>query len=202
MTTRSNNSRGCLKTPGLGKTSFTFDLWRILMNRADGLDGRKMSFHTGSRRSQPPLAALVPPSRFTSRVGGGSAFYVRRLALCAFIISLLSPQSGFCSVGVKLNPQAHPQMHCPYLTQSHHARAWSISPFGAYPLMTLPLHGLPLCRRRTHRGVRVGSLVSGRTPCTMLRGLRGYTFSPGQIATIALRLRRETMPMAAWIMSG
>src|ERR1035437_4955472 len=30
-----------------------------------------------SRRSQPPLAASVPPSRFTSRVGGGSAFYVR-----------------------------------------------------------------------------------------------------------------------------
>src|ERR1035437_7862802 len=32
-----------------------------------------------SRRSQPPLALLVPLSRFTSRVGGGSAFYVRRL---------------------------------------------------------------------------------------------------------------------------
>src|ERR1035437_4459092 len=47
------------------------------MNRADGLDGRKMSFHTGSRWSQPPLALSVPPSRFTSRVGGGSAFYVR-----------------------------------------------------------------------------------------------------------------------------
>src|ERR1035437_3335366 len=31
-----------------------------------------------SRRSQPPLAASVPPSRFTSRIGGGSAFYVRR----------------------------------------------------------------------------------------------------------------------------
>src|ERR1035437_7025686 len=47
------------------------------MNRADGLDGRKMSFHTVSRRSQPPLALAVPLSRFTSRVGGGSAFYVR-----------------------------------------------------------------------------------------------------------------------------
>ena len=32
-----------------------------------------------SRRSQPPLALAVPLSRFTSRVGGGSAFYVRRL---------------------------------------------------------------------------------------------------------------------------
>src|SRR5664280_178014 len=32
-----------------------------------------------SRRSQPPLALSVPLSRFTSRVGGGSAFYVRRL---------------------------------------------------------------------------------------------------------------------------
>src|ERR1039458_7070420 len=31
-----------------------------------------------SRRSQPPLALAVPLSRFTSRVGGGSAFYVRR----------------------------------------------------------------------------------------------------------------------------
>ena len=30
-----------------------------------------------SRRSQPPLALAVPLSRFTSRVGGGSAFYVR-----------------------------------------------------------------------------------------------------------------------------
>jgi len=36
-----------------------------------------MTFHTGSRRSQPPLALAVPLSRFTSRVGGGSAFYVR-----------------------------------------------------------------------------------------------------------------------------
>ena len=32
-----------------------------------------------SRRSQPPLALSVPLSRLTSRVGGGSAFYVRRL---------------------------------------------------------------------------------------------------------------------------
>src|ERR1039457_6724786 len=31
-----------------------------------------------SRRSQPPLALSVPLSRFTSRVGGGSAFFVRR----------------------------------------------------------------------------------------------------------------------------
>ena len=30
-----------------------------------------------SRRSQPPLALSVPLSRFTSRVGGGSAFFVR-----------------------------------------------------------------------------------------------------------------------------
>ena len=32
-----------------------------------------------SRRSQPPLALAVPLSRFTSRVGGGSAFFVRLL---------------------------------------------------------------------------------------------------------------------------
>src|SRR5665213_3079096 len=31
-----------------------------------------------SRRSQPPLALAVPLSRFTSQVGGGSAFFVRR----------------------------------------------------------------------------------------------------------------------------
>jgi hypothetical protein len=34
---------------------------------------------TASRRSQPPLALSVPLSRFTPRVGGGSAFYVSRL---------------------------------------------------------------------------------------------------------------------------
>ena len=32
-----------------------------------------------SRRSQPPLALSVPLSRFTSQVGGGSAFFVRRI---------------------------------------------------------------------------------------------------------------------------
>src|ERR1035437_4405373 len=58
------------------------------MKRAGGLNGRKMSFHTVSRWSQPPfrravaserrlMAHSVPLSRFTSRVGGGSAFYVR-----------------------------------------------------------------------------------------------------------------------------
>src|ERR1017187_4218414 len=51
------------------------------MKRADGWNGRKMSFHTGSRRSQPPLALAVPLSRFTPRVGGGSAFFVRRLPI-------------------------------------------------------------------------------------------------------------------------
>src|ERR1039457_2686655 len=35
-----------------------------------------------SRRSQPPLARSVPLSRFTSRVGGGSAFFVRPCDLC------------------------------------------------------------------------------------------------------------------------
>jgi hypothetical protein len=33
-----------VKTPGLGKTSLTFSMWRILMKRANGLDGRKMSW--------------------------------------------------------------------------------------------------------------------------------------------------------------
>ena len=37
---------------------------------------QSMSTLHNSRRSQPPLARSVPLSRFTSRVGGGSAFYV------------------------------------------------------------------------------------------------------------------------------
>jgi hypothetical protein len=32
-----------------------------------------------NKSRQPPLALAVPLSRFTSRVGGGSAFYDRRL---------------------------------------------------------------------------------------------------------------------------
>src|SRR5208282_192347 len=38
-----------------------------------------------SRRSQPPLTPSVPLSRFTSRVGGGSAFYVRHLCRFCFM---------------------------------------------------------------------------------------------------------------------
>src|ERR1035438_5633034 len=54
-----------------------------------------------SRRSQPPLARSVPLSRFTSRVGGGSAFFVRRtrivmLKWVAAIILLLF--LGLCTV--------------------------------------------------------------------------------------------------------
>ena len=33
------------------------------------------------QETQPPLALAVPLSRFTPRAGGGSAFFVRRLAL-------------------------------------------------------------------------------------------------------------------------
>jgi len=72
-----NKSRGCVKSVGV-----KFGNDQILdMENFDEvsrrLNGRKMSFHTGSRRSQPPLPLAVPLSRFTSRVGGGSAFYVR-----------------------------------------------------------------------------------------------------------------------------
>jgi hypothetical protein len=42
------------------------------------LVSRKPLCSLTSRRSQPPLARSVPLSRFTSRVGGGSAFFVRR----------------------------------------------------------------------------------------------------------------------------
>ena len=38
-----------------------------------GFDGGKLSFHTASRLSQPALTLSVPLSRFTPRVGGGSA---------------------------------------------------------------------------------------------------------------------------------
>jgi hypothetical protein len=47
-----------------------------------------------SRRSQPPLALAVPLSRFTSQVGGGSAFFVRQqlimktfLVVCLFLLA-------------------------------------------------------------------------------------------------------------------
>src|ERR1035441_1842685 len=50
-----------------------------------------------SRRSQPPLALAVPLSRFTSRVGGGSAFFVRHhlramktlITVCSLIIAFV-----------------------------------------------------------------------------------------------------------------
>src|ERR1035441_7431954 len=50
-----------------------------------------------SRRSQPPLALSVPLSRFTSRVGGGSAFFVRHhlramktlITVCSLIIAFV-----------------------------------------------------------------------------------------------------------------
>src|ERR1035438_8175780 len=41
-----------------------------------------------SRRSQPPLALAVPLSRFTSRVGGGSAFFVRRFMRTTMLVTL------------------------------------------------------------------------------------------------------------------
>src|ERR1035438_7724869 len=67
------------------------------------LDGFPRRHGLTSRRSQPPLALAVPLSRFTSRVGGGSAFFVRqhsriymtprslsKLAAILWIILLLS----------------------------------------------------------------------------------------------------------------
>ena len=39
----------------------------------------RLTMRLTSRRSQPPLALSVPLSRFTPRVGGGSAFFVRLL---------------------------------------------------------------------------------------------------------------------------
>src|SRR5208282_5522405 len=40
-------------------------------------------------RSQPPLALAVPLSRFTSQVGGGSAFFVRLLTRFAIMIDMI-----------------------------------------------------------------------------------------------------------------
>jgi hypothetical protein len=45
-----------------------------------------------SRRSQPPLALAVPLSRFTPRVGGGSAFFVRRMSIA--IKTYFCPRCG------------------------------------------------------------------------------------------------------------
>jgi len=67
--------------------------------RAESLSGRSRarslpSCFLTSRRSQPPLALSVPLSRFTSRVGGGSAFFVRLGELC----SLASVHADFVVV--------------------------------------------------------------------------------------------------------
>src|SRR5450759_570090 len=75
------------------------------MKCPDGFNGSKMSFHTGSRRSPPPLALSVPLSRFTSRVGGGSAFCVRRLHTMRTFIIFLS----IAVVGALLQGCATPQ---------------------------------------------------------------------------------------------
>ena len=56
-----------------------------------------MSFHTVSRRSQPPLARSVPLSRFAPRVGGGSAFYVRRPMRIALFILLFVAVVAFAT---------------------------------------------------------------------------------------------------------
>ena len=70
-----------------------------------------------SRRSQPPLALAVPLSRFTSRVGGGSAFFVRRLPI--WVAVLKHCQHGFAAVFVYMPCRvAHPR-----LTPNHPPRA-------------------------------------------------------------------------------
>src|ERR1017187_6129082 len=60
-----------------------------------------------SRRSQPPLALSVPLSRFTSQVGGGSAFFVRRMSTTAFkthemsiydLLELIRKRPGFYTI--------------------------------------------------------------------------------------------------------
>src|SRR5665647_1262905 len=48
-----------------------------VMIREDLFEVGTLTCGLTSRWSQPPLALAVPLSRFTSRVGGGSAFYVR-----------------------------------------------------------------------------------------------------------------------------
>src|SRR5271154_2457270 len=59
------------------------------MKRADGLDGLKLTFHTVSRRSQPPLPLRL---QSTPRVGGGSAFFVRQHR--AFYVWTIQEEAG------------------------------------------------------------------------------------------------------------
>ena len=55
MTMWPNKSRGCVKTPGVIFVNYQIFDMRVLTNQADGLDGQKMSFHTGSRCRQQAL---------------------------------------------------------------------------------------------------------------------------------------------------
>ena len=57
-----------------------------------------------SRRSQPRLALSVPLSRFTSRVGGGSAFFVRRICR-RFIMHPLFTVSPMFAVSEDFTPK-------------------------------------------------------------------------------------------------
>jgi hypothetical protein len=61
-----------------------------------------------SRRSQPPLALAVPLSRFTSRAGGGSAFYVRRIMNARSFISTVGLVLAFACGCQSPSPKPQP----------------------------------------------------------------------------------------------
>ena len=75
----------------------------------------KIAIRLTSRRSQPPLALSVPLSRFTSRVGGGSAFFVRPHRV-----------SGFCRAVIRCGVRVSSQIEMSKLSAVSLglARAW------------------------------------------------------------------------------
>src|ERR1035441_9133370 len=82
-----------------------------------------------SRRSQPPLALAVPLSRFTPRVGGGSAFYVRLFSLLPAVRNL--PAMEFSSMLASLRHDAPPcccVLMPPARTVPGSRRSWRVPP--------------------------------------------------------------------------
>ncbi len=77
------------------------------MNRADGWDRRKMSFHTASRCSQ-RWRNRVPLTRFTPHVGGGSTFYVRS---CSHIYESYHRLYSILSVSFRCGHQRYSSRH-------------------------------------------------------------------------------------------
>ena len=83
-----------------------------------------MTIRPTSRRSQPPLALFVPLSRFTSRVDGGSAFYVRP-SMCVLLESIeKEPESGRVRLMIRVGDESakmfRAQLHDPNSCSTDH----------------------------------------------------------------------------------